>query len=152
MIKLLYLFHVLATVVWVGGMFFAHQVLRPVAAAQLEPPQRLRLWAGVFGRFFPWVWAAVVLLLVTGQGVVAQVGGYGVVPKHVHVMAGIGYLMAAIFAYVYFVPYRRFVAAVQAEAWPTAGEVLVVIRRIIGTNLTLGLLNIALVFVLPVVM
>lgn len=152
MIKLLYLLHVLATVVWVGGMFFAHQVLRPVAAAQLEPPQRLRLWAGVFGRFFPWVWLAVVLLLVTGQGIVMQVGGYGVVPKHVHVMAGIGYLMAAIFAYVYFVPYRRFVAAVQAEAWPTAGEVLVVIRRIIGTNLTLGLLNIALVFVLPVVM
>jgi uncharacterized membrane protein len=152
MIKLLYLLHVLATVVWVGGMFFAHQVLRPVAAAQLEPPQRLRLWAGVFGRFFPWVWAAVVLLLVTGQGVVAQVGGYGVVPKHVHVMAGIGYLMAAIFAYVYFVPYRRFVAAVQAEAWPTAAEGLAVIRRLVGTNLTLGLINIALVFLLPVVM
>ena len=152
MIKLLYLLHVLATVVWVGGMFFAHQVLRPVAADQLEPPARLRLWAGVFGRFFPWVWAAVVLLLVTGQAIVAQVGGYGVVPKHVHVMAGIGYLMAAIFVYLYFVPYRRFVRAVQAEAWPTAGEGLAVIRRLVGTNLTLGLLNIALVFVLPVMM
>jgi len=152
MIKLLYLLHVLATVVWVGGMFFAHQVLRPVAASQLEPPARLRLWAGVFGRFFPWVWAAVVLLLVTGQAIVAQVGGYGVVPKPVHVMAGIGYLMAAIFVYLYFVPYRRFVRAVQAEAWPTAGEGLAVIRRLVGTNLTLGLLNIALVFVLPLVM
>lgn len=152
MIKLLYMLHVLATVVWVGGMFFAHQVLRPVAAAQLEPAVRLRLWAGVFGRFFPWVWLAVVLLLLTGQGIVYQVGGFGVVPKHVHVMAGIGYVMAAIFFYIYFVPYRRFVAAVKAEAWPTAGEVLVVIRRIIGTNLTLGLLNIALVFVLPVLM
>ncbi len=152
MLKLLYLLHVLATVVWVGGMFFAHQVLRPVAADQLEPPARLRLWAGVFGRFFPWVWAAVVLLLVTGQAIVAQVGGYGVVPKHVHVMAGIGYLMAAIFVYLYFVPYRRFVRAVQAEAWPTAGEGLAVIRRLVGTNLTLGLLNIALVFVLPVMM
>ena len=152
MIKLLYLLHVLATVVWVGGMFFAHQVLRPVAADQLEPPARLRLWAGVFGRFFPWVWAVVVVLLVTGQAIVAQVGGYGVVPKHVHVMAGIGYLMAAIFVYLYFVPYRRFVRAVQAEAWPTAGEGLAVIRRLVGTNLTLGLLNIALVFVLPVMM
>ena len=152
MIKLLYLLHVLATVVWVGGMFFAHQVLRPVAAAQLEPAVRLRLWAGVFGRFFPWVWLAVVLLLVTGQGIVAQVGGYGVVPKHVHVMAGIGYLMAAIFVYLYFVPYRRFVRSVQAEAWPTAGEGLVVIRRLVGTNLTLGLINVALVFLLPVLM
>jgi len=54
--KLLYLVHVLATVVWVGGMFFAHQCLRPVVRAQLEGPQRLRLWNGVFGRFFPWVW------------------------------------------------------------------------------------------------
>ncbi len=149
MIKLFYMLHVLATVVWVGGMFFAHQVLRPVAASQLEPPARLRLWAGVFGRFFPWVWVAVVLLLLTGQGIVLEVGGFAVVPKHVHVMAGIGYLMALVFAYVYFVPYRRFVAAVKAEDWPAAGGVLVTIRRIIGTNLTLGLLNIALVFVLP---
>lgn len=149
MIKLLYMLHVLSTVVWVGGMFFAYVCLRPVAASQLEPPARLRLWAGVFAKFFPWVWVAVVLLLLTGQGIIAQVGGYDVVPKHVHVMAGIGYLMAAIFAYVYFVPYRRLLAAVQAETWPAGGEALAVIRRLVGTNLTLGLLNIALVFVLP---
>lgn len=41
LMKLLYLLHVLATVVWVGGMFFAHFVLRPIAVAQLPPPQRL---------------------------------------------------------------------------------------------------------------
>lgn len=152
MIKLLYMLHVLATVVWVGGMFFAHQVLRPVAAAQLEPPARLRLWAGVFGRFFPWVWTAVVLLLLTGQGIVLEVGGFAVVPKHVHVMAGIGYLMALIFFYIYFVPYRRFAAAVKAEDWPTAGAALGQIRPMVGVNLTLGLLNIALVFVLPLLM
>ena len=33
--------HVLAAVIWVGGMFFAWIVLRPVAASQLEPPARL---------------------------------------------------------------------------------------------------------------
>ena len=38
--------HVLATVLWVGGMMFAHFFLRP-AVAQLEPPQRLRLMHGV---------------------------------------------------------------------------------------------------------
>lgn len=35
--------HVLSVVIWVGGMFFAYMVLRPVAAAQLEPPVRLTL-------------------------------------------------------------------------------------------------------------
>ncbi|EFK95682.1 membrane protein [sediment metagenome] len=34
--------HVLAVVLWVGGMAFAHFFLRP-ALATLEPPHRLRL-------------------------------------------------------------------------------------------------------------
>ena len=54
--------HTLAAVVWVGGMFFAHQALRPAAAA-LDPPLRLPLWSRVFDRFFAWVIAAIVLLL-----------------------------------------------------------------------------------------
>ena len=53
------LLHALAAVVWVGGMFFAHMALRPVAASLLEPPQRLALWVGVFSRFFPWVFVAI---------------------------------------------------------------------------------------------
>ena len=70
--------HLLSVVVWVGGMFFAHQCLRPVAAGQLEPPQRLRLWVGVFGRFFPWVWISVVLILASGYGMVFMVfSGFG---------------------------------------------------------------------------
>jgi uncharacterized membrane protein len=60
------LLHLLAAVIWVGGMFFAHVALRPVAAAQLESPVRLTLWAGVFKVFFPWVFAAIATLLLTG--------------------------------------------------------------------------------------
>jgi uncharacterized membrane protein len=152
MFKFLYLLHVLATVIWVGGMFFAHQCLRPVALAQLEPPQRLALWNGVFGRFFPWVWAAVILLIVSGQGVVLLIGGMAVVPVHVHVMAGIGYLMAIIFAYIYFVPYKALKQNVAAQIWPAAGNALNRIRVLVGTNLTLGMLNIALVFLLPLIL
>lgn len=147
--KLLYLVHVLATVIWVGGMFFAYQCLRPVAAAQLEPPLRLRLWQGVFGRFFPWVWAAVLLLLLSGQLLTLQLGGMAAVPVHVHAMAGIGYLMAAVFFYLYFLPYGALRRAVAAEDWPAAGAVLNRIRILVGVNLGLGLLNIIQVFVLP---
>lgn len=148
--KLLYLVHVLATVVWVGGMFFAHQCLRPVVLAQLEGPQRLRLWNGVFGRFFPWVWASVVLLLGSGHLLIQQFGGFKGLPVHVHVMTGIGYLMAAIFAFIYFVPYARLRRAVAAEDWKAGAAAQDLIRRLVGTNLALGLANVALVFVLPV--
>jgi uncharacterized membrane protein len=43
--------HALSAVVWVGGMFFAHQMLRP-AAATLDPKPRFLLWSRVLGRFF----------------------------------------------------------------------------------------------------
>ncbi|MEY3672815.1 MAG: hypothetical protein RI904_2472, partial [Pseudomonadota bacterium] len=33
--------HLLAALVWVGGMFFAHNALRPMAASVLQPPERL---------------------------------------------------------------------------------------------------------------
>jgi uncharacterized membrane protein len=148
--KLLYLIHVLATVVWVGGMFFAHQCLRPVALAQLDGPQRLRLWNGVFGRFFPWVWLSVALLVASGHGLIHWFGGFAAVPVHVHAMTAIGYLMAAIFAFIYFVPYARLRRSVAAEDWKAGAAAQDLIRRLVGTNLVLGLVNVALVFVLPV--
>lgn len=149
--KLLYLLHVLATVIWVGGMFFAYLCLRPVAAAQLEPPQRLRLWHGVFARFFPWVWAAVILLIASGHGIIGQMGGLAGLPVHIHVMLGIGYLMAAIFLYLYFGPYPRLREAVAGQDWKAGGAALNRIRILVGTNLALGLTNIILVFLLPFV-
>ena len=60
------LLHVLSVVVWVGGMFVAYLAVRPAAVETLEAPQRLRLWAAIFARFFRWVWLAVVLILGTG--------------------------------------------------------------------------------------
>lgn len=147
--KLLYLLHVLATVVWVGGMFFAYLCLRPVAAAMLEPPQRLGMWNGVFGRFFPWVWLSVILLLASGHGIIQQMGGMAGLPVHIHVMLGLGYVMAAIFVYLYFLPYPRLRRAVAEQDWKAGGAALNRIRMLVGTNLTLGLANIILVFVLP---
>lgn len=143
------LLHVLSTIIWVGGMFFAHQCLRPVVVAQLEPPQRLRLWNGVFGRFFPWVWGAVLILLASGQWLVIQMGGMAHLPVHLHVMTGIGYLMAAIFFYIFVVPYGRLRRAVDAEDWPAGKTALDRIRVLVGANLVLGLVNVCVVFLLP---
>ena len=132
--------HLLAAIIWVGGMFFAYMVLRPEAAAQLQPPQRLPLWAGSFRRFFGWVWLAVAILPLTGYWMIFAVfGGMGHLGLHVHIMNGLGLLMIALYAFVYFVPYRRLKEAVVIQDWPAGGRNLNVIRRIVGTNLLLGL-------------
>src|ERR1700747_573227 len=98
--------HALSAVVWVGGMFFAHQVLRPATAA-LDPRPRLLLWSRVLGRFFAWVIAAIVLLLASGYAMVFAVfGGFGKLGLHVNLMQGIGILMMLLFFHLYFVPAR----------------------------------------------
>lgn len=130
--------HVLAAIAWVGGMFFAYVVLRP-AAAGLEAPQRLTLWKGVFDLFFPWVWAAVFLLPMTGYWMVQMdMGGFRNVGLHVHVMHGIGLIMIGLFVYLYGGPYRRFAEAVAEGDWPAAGAGIAAIRRVVGINLILG--------------
>ena len=137
---LLIALHLLAAVVWVGGMFFAHRALRPVAATLLEPPQRLPLWTQTFRRFFPWVWLAVVLLPTTGYMMVFRVfGGFSSVGLHIHLMQGLGWVMMLLFMHMYFAPFKRMQRAVAAGDWPTAANQLAQIRRIVGTNLILGL-------------
>ena len=137
--------HVLAAAIWVGGMFFAYMVLRPVAAELLEPPQRLSLWVRVFAGFFPWVWFAVVTLLLSGYGMLFLFfGGMAGAPLYVHLMQGIGLVMMLIFGHVFFAPFRRLKRAVHDQDWQTGGKQLAQIRRLVGANLSLGLLTIAL--------
>jgi uncharacterized membrane protein len=132
--------HLLAVVVWVGGMFFAYMALRPVAASLLEPPLRLPLWSQTFARFFPWVWASVILLPATGYWMIFRVfGGFRALALYINLMQGIGIAMILIFLHVFFAPYRRLKQAVAAGDFPSAGKHLAMIRRLIGLNLTLGL-------------
>jgi len=136
--------HILSAVLWMGGMFFAHQVLRPVAVQQFEPPQRLKLWTQVFRRFFPWVWVCIVLLVVSGYWMAFRLfGGLGSVGLHIHIMQVLGWLMILLFLHLYFAPFRRLKEAVVTEQWPEAGRRLNQIRLIVGINLSLGLIVVA---------
>ncbi len=132
--------HILGFIVWVGGMFFAYMALRPVAATRLSPEQRLPLWEGVFGKFFPWVWVAVGLLLGSGLFMMAKIGKP---PVHVITMFASGSIMMVIFAYIVFSPYDELRKTVAAHDWPAAGAALGQIRKLIGINLILGLLTVA---------
>lgn len=132
--------HLLAVVVWVGGMFFAYVALRPVAATLLEPPLRLPLWSQTFAHFFFWVWAAVIVLPVTGYWMILNVfGGFSNLALYIHIMQAVGIAMMFIFLHVYFAPYQRLRKAVLAGNFPAAGEQLASIRKLIGFNLILGL-------------
>lgn len=95
---LVYALHVLAALVWVGGMFFAWTILRPAAVAALEAPARLGLWLEVFRRFFHWVWAAVILLPISGVGMLhLSFNGFAGAPRYVQVMMGLYVAMLALF-------------------------------------------------------
>ncbi|MGA9666984.1 MAG: CopD family protein [Gallionella sp.] len=136
------LIHMLAALVWVGGMFFAYVVLRPAAVEILEPPQRLRLWDAVFRRFFPWVWAAVVILPASGFYMIYLYGGFGYAPGYVHAMLAMGLLMIAIYGYVFFACYVPFKRLVANHDWKGSGNMLGRIRKLIAVNLMLGLLTV----------
>ena len=133
--------HVASAVVWVGGMFFAYVVLRPSVAGIEPAAERPRLWRRVFARFFPWVWAAVVLLPVTGYALIGhQFGGMAASPPYIHVMQGLGWLMFLLFGHLYFASWRKFRMAVDAGDLQAAAPALAGIRRIVAVNLGLGML------------
>jgi uncharacterized membrane protein len=132
--------HVLSDVIWIGGMFLAYVVVRPAIVEVLEPPQRLALWSGIFRRFFPWVWACVGVILASGFMMMGQMPR---VPVYVAGMTVIGVVMSAIFMHVYFGPFARLKRAVAAEDWKAGGAALGQIRMLVGINLALGIINIA---------
>ena len=135
--------HALAAMVWVGGMFFAYMVLRP-SAGPLEPPLRLALWARIFGRFFPWVWASIAVLLVSGYAMLfLRFGGFAGAGLHIHVMQVTGILMMALFLHLFFATWRRFSRAVETGAFQDAAASLDRIRRIVAINLVLGIVTVA---------
>ena len=135
-------FHVVAAVIWVGGMFFALMILRP-STGPLDPPTRLALWERVFARFFPWVWAAVAVLLVSGFAMVIWgFGGFAKIGTYVHLMMGLGIIMMLIYAHLYFAPWQRFRRAVAAGEWPVAAKYIDQIRLLVTINLVLGLITV----------
>ncbi len=130
--------HILGIIVWVGGMFFAHQALRPAIVEVLEPPQRLQLWVATFKRFFLWVWIAIILVLVSGLWMFTL---YPKPPIFMHIMLGLGLIMMLIFLHVFFAPYKKLKRAVVEERWEDGAKSLGQIRRLVGINLSLGLIT-----------
>ncbi|WPO99014.1 CopD family protein [Pseudomonas sp. HR96] len=137
---LLYTVHLLAALIWVGGMFFAWTILRPAAIAALPGPQRLQLWAQVLPRFFVFVWLAVAILPISGVAIVRmRFSGLETAPHYVQVMMGLYLVMVAIFLRIQTLLLPELRKAVLAEDWPAGAAVMGTIRRWVGVNLLVGL-------------
>lgn len=134
--------HVLAAIIWLGGMSFMLFALRQAAAETLQPPQRLPLIAKTMQRFFALAWASIVVLLLTGLAMLLAVGMKNA-PAGWHAMFGIGLVMFALFGHLYFGPFRRLKQAVSAANWPEGGRRVGQIATLALVNFVLGILAIA---------
>jgi uncharacterized membrane protein len=134
--------HLLASSLWIGGIFFSHFAVRPALRERLDGQARIRIAISIFERFFPWVWVAIVALWVSGIWIGILEARHQVA-LHVHIMAGIALIMTLIFAYLYAVPFQAMrIAVTHYENWRLAGAKLMVVRRWMLVNLVLGVLTV----------
>lgn len=138
------LIHVLAVVLWVGGMAFAHYFLRP-SVQMLEPPLRLRLLQAVMKRFFSAVLIAAFVVLVSGLWMIGNAAKTSVqaglgfnMPLDWTIMATLGIVMIAIFGHIRFALFKRLTRAVQASDWAAGGAAMASIRAWVFVNLCIG--------------
>jgi hypothetical protein len=144
------LIHLVAAILWMGGMAFMLIALRPAAIALLPPPQRLELMGAVWRRFFTVVLVSIVALFATGSHLytatfraVKAATGQGGVPLGWNLMLGLGLLMMLIFGHIFFAGYAKFKRAAAAQDWPLAGRAAAQIHILMVSNFVLGWLAIA---------
>lgn len=146
--ELLKLLHVVAIIVWVGGMFFIHFYLRP-ALGQLDLPTRLKFMHQVLGRFFKTVIFASVTTLVTGYWMIGRVARASseanipfAMPLSWTIMAVLGTIMVLIFFHIRFAIFKRFTLATFAQDWDAAAKSMQTIRTWVGINLLIGVVTV----------
>ena len=97
----------------------------------------------MLGRFFFWVSIAIVAILASGIGLVFGAGGFANAHASVHLMFVLGLVMMAIFLYIRFAPFPRLQRTVAASDWPSAAKELDRIRKLVVSNLALGVVTTA---------
>lgn len=150
MTELAKLLHLVAGIVWMGGMTFMLLALRPATLVALEPQVRAQLMLQVWRRFFAVVLVAIAVLFTTGSHLYTVLfkaskaaTGAGSVPLGWNLMLGIGLLMMLIFFHIYMAGFGKFKRALAAQAWPAVGAAAAQIHALVVTNFVLGWLAIA---------
>ena len=125
--------HILAVLVWIGGMFYTLFVLKP-NLGQLGD-KKLQFLKSIMDKFFPFVWASIIVLFITG-GIKAK---YFVNIPLFDLKLFIYFVMVLVFSYIYFGLYKKI---------PTAENkppIFMKISNLITLNFILGLIVIFLI-------
>lgn len=99
--------HILAIVVWLGGLFVVTVVFAP-SMRPLDSRTALPLWHRTLSRFF--LWTSVGLAVIVGSGIALvqlRFGGFSGMPALHRGNMFIGLPAIALYVYTYFVPWRR---------------------------------------------
>ena len=143
------LLHLIAGIVWMGGMTFMLFALRPAALGTLDAQPRAVLMGQVWKRFYAWVLVAIVILFATGTHLYTQTFraarlaiGEGSVPLGWNIMLVLGLVMMLIFGHIYFAGFKKYKRAVAAGDWPLAAKAASLIHTMTLINFSLGWLAI----------
>ena len=132
-------FHVLAVVIWIGGIFMLNLMLAPILARFITAQdQRVHLLYGLLRRFFAWVWLAGATLVVTGYGMVFLYGGFGALSLAMWIMVVLGTCMVLLALHVFFAPFRQMGRAIKREDWKADAGAAAKVRFLSGINLLLA--------------
>ena len=139
------LLHLIAGIVWMGGMTFMLFALRPAALACMDAQPRAILMGQVWKRFYALVLVAIVALFATGTHLYTATfratrlaTGDGGVPLGWNVMLVLGLLMMLIFGHLYFAGFKKYKRAVAAGQWPIAAKAASLMHTMTLINFTLG--------------
>ena len=143
------LLHLIAGIVWMGGMTFMLFALRPAALASLETQPRMVLMGLVWQRFYLVVLFAIVVLFATGTHMYTATfraaklaTGAGSVPLGFNVMLVLGIIMMLVFGHIFFAGFKKYKRAVALADWPLAAKAAKLIHTMTLLNFALGWLAI----------
>lgn len=132
--------HILAVIIWLGGLFFLAVVLGP-SAESLDPAAVSSFWHRTLSRSLAWGRLSLVLIVATGVAMIFLVfGGYGNLPNIHRVNMAIGMPAIVLYGYVYLMPWRQFSRAAQNNDTALAAKKLRQVRMLLATILVLALL------------
>ena len=129
--------HLLAVIVWVGGMAFVLFCLRP-AARVLDPPARIALMHAAIRRFLAVVAVAIAVIFVCGTAMVAIAWSTASRAGLRFNMPLDWYVMFAVFVHIRAALFPRLDAALREQRWADGATTLGTIRWEVSANLVLG--------------
>lgn len=132
--------HILAVIVWIGGLFFVTMVLAPTLKKEIgKNSTRIALMHVLLRRFFFWVLIAALLLLLTGYSMVfVFYGGFAALSVPVWLMVVLGTIMVLIVLHTFFAPLKRLRRAVRDQDWQAGAKALGQVRMLANINLGLS--------------